>query len=81
MSTIAGSALDDDMAVLSHGRTLHGVGGRGTGIGGLEDVLLVLWDWVVSMWNKRPALGAEADVPGRRCRPCRRCDGWEMGGR
>lgn len=39
---LAGTALDDDVAVLSQGRTLHGVGGGGTGIGGLEGVLLVL---------------------------------------
>ena len=49
VNDLAGSALDDDVAALSHGRTLHGVGGGGTGIGGLEDVLLVPWDWVVSM--------------------------------
>ena len=52
---LAGTALDDDVAVLSQGRTLHGVGGGGTGIGGLEGVLLVLQDGVVSMLSKRTA--------------------------
>ena len=57
VDNLAGTALDDDVAVLSQGRTLHGVGGGGTGIGGLEGVLLVLWDGVVSMLSKRPAGG------------------------
>ena len=35
---LAGAALDDDEAVLPQGRTLHGVGGRGAGVGGLEGV-------------------------------------------
>lgn len=39
---LAGAALDNDVAVLSQGRALHGVGGGGTGIGALEGVLLVL---------------------------------------
>jgi hypothetical protein len=66
---LAGTALDDDVAVLSQGRTLHGVGGGGTGIGGLEGVLLVLWDGVVSMLSKpsgQPRLGVSAALLSRR---------------
>jgi hypothetical protein len=57
VDNLAGTALDDDVAVLSQGRTLHGVGGGGTGIGGLEGVLLVLWDGVVSMLSSKRAAG------------------------
>jgi hypothetical protein len=40
---LAGTTLDDDEAVLPQSRTLHGVGGRGAGItGGIEGVLM-LW--------------------------------------
>jgi hypothetical protein len=36
------SVLDDDVAVLSQSRTLHGESQRGTGLGGLEGVIIVL---------------------------------------
>lgn len=39
---LAGSVLDDNEAVLSQSRTLHGEHQRGTGIGTLEGVLLML---------------------------------------
>lgn len=38
---LAGSLVDDDEAVLSKGRTLHGKGGRGASIGRLEGVVLL----------------------------------------
>lgn len=38
---LAGAILDADEAVLPQGRTLHGVSGRGAGIGGLESVLML----------------------------------------
>jgi len=38
---LAWTTLDDDEAVLSQGGTLHGVGGRGTSVGGLEGVLML----------------------------------------
>jgi len=38
---LAWATLDDDETVLSQGGTLHGIGGRGTGIGGLEGVLML----------------------------------------
>lgn len=41
LDDFAGTALDDDMTVLPQGRTLHGVGRGGTGIGVLEgDIVL-----------------------------------------
>ena len=41
LDNLAGTALDDDEAVLSQGRTLHRVGGGGTGIGALEGVFML----------------------------------------
>ena len=38
---LAGTALDDDEAVLPQGRALHGEGGRGTGVGRVEGVLML----------------------------------------
>ena len=38
---LAGAGLDDDEAVLPQGGTLHGIGGRGAGIGTLEGVLML----------------------------------------
>lgn len=38
---LAGTVLDHDEAVLPQGRALHGEGGRGAGIGGLEGVLML----------------------------------------
>lgn len=37
----ARAVLDDDEAVLPQGRALHGKGGRGTGVGALEGVLML----------------------------------------
>ena len=42
VDNLARAALDNDVTVLPQGRTLHGVGGGGTGIGGLESVALML---------------------------------------
>lgn len=41
LDDLAGTALDNDEAVLPQGRTLHRVGGGGTGIGALEGVLML----------------------------------------
>lgn len=38
---LAGSLVDDHETVLSKGRALHGKGGRGTGIGRVEAVVLL----------------------------------------
>lgn len=38
---LAGTALDDDVAVLPQGRTLHRVGERSASIGGLEGMLML----------------------------------------
>ena len=39
---LAGAALDNDVTVLAQSRALHGEGGRGAGIGGLEgDIVLI----------------------------------------
>lgn len=38
---LAGAVLDDDETVLPQGGTLHGIGGRGTGIGALKGVLML----------------------------------------
>jgi len=38
---LAGAALDHDEAVLAQSRALHGVGGRGTGVGALEGGLML----------------------------------------
>jgi len=38
---LAGAVLDHNEAILSQGRALHGKGGRGAGIGGLEGVLML----------------------------------------
>jgi len=45
---LARAVLNDDEAVLPQGRALHGVGGRGTGIGALERVLLMLSDTMLA---------------------------------
>lgn len=39
---LTGSVLDADVAVLSQSRTLHGESLRGTSIGGLESVIIVV---------------------------------------
>jgi len=41
VDNLARAALDDDKAVLSQSRTLHRKGGRGTGIGRLEGVIML----------------------------------------
>jgi hypothetical protein len=41
LDDLAGAVLDDDKAVLPQCGTLHGEGGRGTGIGALEGVLML----------------------------------------
>ena len=41
LDDLARAVLDHDVAVLAQGRALHGVGGRGTGIGALEGVLML----------------------------------------
>jgi hypothetical protein len=41
LDDLAGTVLDDDETVLPQGRALHGVGGRGAGIGALEGVLML----------------------------------------
>lgn len=38
---LAGAALDHDVTVLAQSRALHGVGGRRTGVGGLEGHLML----------------------------------------
>jgi hypothetical protein len=38
---LARTVLDHNEAVLPQGRTLHGEGGRGAGIGGLEGMLML----------------------------------------
>jgi hypothetical protein len=42
VDNLARPVLDHNEAVLSQGRALHGKGGRGAGIGGLEGVLMLL---------------------------------------
>lgn len=41
LDDLAGTLFDDHETVLPQGRTLHGVGGRGTSIGALEGVLML----------------------------------------
>jgi hypothetical protein len=41
VDNLAGTAFDDDEAVLSQGRALHGVGKGGASIGGLKGVLML----------------------------------------
>ena len=41
VNDLAWATLDDNEAVLSQGGTLHRVGSRGAGIGGLEGVLML----------------------------------------
>lgn len=41
VNDLAWATLDDNKAVLSQGRTLHRVGGRGASVGGLEGVLML----------------------------------------
>lgn len=41
---LAGTVLDNDVTVLAQSRTLHGVGGRGAGIGRLEGGLVLYKD-------------------------------------
>ena len=42
VNDLAGTALDHDMSVLAQSRTLHGKGGRGASIGGLEGDFMLL---------------------------------------
>ena len=42
VDNLARAVLDNNEAVLSQGRALHGEGGRGAGVGGLEGVLMLL---------------------------------------
>lgn len=57
LNNLAGAVLDDDESVLPQSRALHGVGGRGTGIGALEGVLMLRivsvghGDKGVSVWS------------------------------
>lgn len=41
VDNLAGAVLDHDEAVLPQGRALHGEGGRGASIGGVEGVLML----------------------------------------
>jgi len=41
LDDLAGAVLDADETVLPQGRALHGVGGGGTRIGGVEGVLML----------------------------------------
>lgn len=41
VDNLAWTALDDDVAVLSQGRALHGEGERGTGVGAVEGDLML----------------------------------------
>ena len=41
VNNLAGTAFDDDVSVLPQGRALHGIGSRGTGIGGVEGVFML----------------------------------------
>lgn len=41
LDDLARTVLDDDETVLPQRRALHGEGGRGTGIGALEGVLML----------------------------------------
>jgi hypothetical protein len=50
---LAGTALDDDEAVLPQGRALHGVSERGASIGGLEGVLMLVGVSLSPRWNSR----------------------------
>jgi hypothetical protein len=38
---LAGATLDDNVTTLAQSRTLHGVGGRGAGIGRVESEVLI----------------------------------------
>jgi len=42
LDNLAGTVLDNNIAVLAQSRALHGVGGGRAGIGGLEGVLMLL---------------------------------------
>ena len=48
VDNLAGAVLDHDEAVLPQGRALHGEGGRGASIGGIEGVLMLFRDIEVS---------------------------------
>lgn len=41
LDDLAWTTLDDNVTTLSQSRTLHGVGGRRTGVGALEGVLML----------------------------------------
>lgn len=41
LNDLAWATIDDNVTVLPQGRTLHGEGRRGTGIGALEGVLML----------------------------------------
>ena len=42
VNDLARAAFDDDVTVLPQGRALHGEGGRGASIGGIEGMLMLL---------------------------------------
>ena len=58
---LAGAVLDHNEAILPQGRALHGEGGRGAGIGGLEGVFM-LQDRAISIALSHGAYVTSVDV-------------------
>jgi hypothetical protein len=64
---LAGTALDDDEAVLSQGRALHGVGERSASVGGLEGVFMLVGSVSAKKHEHARSLGRKhQDIPERR---------------
>lgn len=53
LDDLAGTTFDDDETVLSQGGTLHGIGGRSTGVGAIESVLM-LWPKISKACSETP---------------------------
>jgi hypothetical protein len=63
VDNLAGAVLDHDEPVLAESRTLHGISGRGTGIGALKGVLMLLENAISKLpWSRHtPSSGAHLE--------------------
>lgn len=63
---LARAVLDDDVTVLPQSGTLHRVGGRGTGIGGVERDLMLWWRYGQQCFRRQSACPCFGSWRGRK---------------
>ena len=76
VNDLARTVLDHNEAVLPQGRALHGEGGRGAGIGGLEGVLM-LYKQSVGIVPERPSNVTKSSTSSMRPTGGGACAGFE----